>query len=120
VWQEYGFLLWASPRSVADEATSAALGRSIDVTDSAGTTLGNATIKVNSGAGSAANGSMQIERVAPGFYSANQQGTGVATASFLKVAAEGTRTQGLHRVELPPKSSVRVADNPFPIQTTHF
>jgi len=47
------------------------------------------------GAGPSANGTVEIERVSPGLYSANQQGTGVAAAFFLRIAADGARTQEL-------------------------
>jgi len=59
----------------------------------AGTALGEATITVTSGTGSVSVGTVQIERVAPALFTANQQGTGVAAAFFLRIAADGTRTQ---------------------------
>ena len=58
-----------------------------------GTALGEATVTVTSGAGGTAVGTVQIDRVAPALFTANQQGTGVAAAFFLAVAADGTRTQ---------------------------
>ena len=58
-----------------------------------GTALGSATVKVTSGTGGVIIGVLNIESVAPSFYAANEQGTGVAAALFLRVAADGTRTQ---------------------------
>ncbi len=61
----------------------------------AGTALGAARVTVTSGAGGTIAGTAQIERVAPSLYTANAQGNGVAAAFFLRVAADGTRTQAL-------------------------
>ncbi len=93
------------------------LGTKVDVTDSQGTTRaaplffvsptqinylipngtapGTATVKVTSGAGGTVQGVLEIERVAPSLYAANAQGTGVAAAFFLRVAADGSRAQDL-------------------------
>ena len=93
------------------------LGTSVDVTDSAGVTrraqlisvtptqisyivpggtaLGAGSVTVNSGAGGVVAGVIQVANVAPGLYTANFQGTDVAAAFFLRVAADGTRTQDL-------------------------
>ena len=89
------------------------LGTRIEVTDSAGTTrlaslffvsptqinylipagtaLGEATITVISGSGAVSVGTVQIDRVAPALFAANQAGTGPAAAFFLRIAADGTR-----------------------------
>lgn len=61
----------------------------------AGTALGTATVNVESGAGASATGTVEIAGVAPALYAANAQGNGVAAAFFLRVAADGTRTQEL-------------------------
>ena len=60
-----------------------------------GTAVGTATLRVVSGTGGEIPGVLQIERVAPSLYAANAQGTGVAAASYLRVEADGTRTQPL-------------------------
>ena len=52
-------------------------------------------MKVTSGAGGTVQGVLEIERVAPSLYAANAQGTGVAAAFFLRVAAGGSRAQNL-------------------------
>jgi uncharacterized protein (TIGR03437 family) len=50
-----------------------------------GTAAGNATITVTSGDGSQAVGTVQIERVAPGLFTANANGQGVPAALALRV-----------------------------------
>ncbi len=93
------------------------LGTSVDVTDSAGTTrraelisvtptqisyivppettLGLATVQVNSGAGGVVNGTLRVEAVAPGIYTATQQGAGVFAGFALRIAADGTQSRVL-------------------------
>ncbi len=56
--------------------------------------LGPATITVTTVDGSSS-ATIDIERVAPALFSADATGSGVAAALFLKVAADGTRTEGL-------------------------
>lgn len=93
------------------------LGTSVDIEDAAGTTHraklfavtptqinllvpagvapGSAIIRVNSGAGGTVVGSVAISTVAPGIYTANQQGTGVPAGFQLYVPAVGERVQSL-------------------------
>ncbi len=51
----------------------------------AGTAMGSATITVTSGDGSQAAGTVQIERVAPGLFTANANGQGVPAALALRI-----------------------------------
>ncbi len=60
-----------------------------------GTATGTARITVTSGAGGTADGTVEIERVAPALYTANARGTGVAAGFYLRVAGDGSRTQEL-------------------------
>ena len=60
-----------------------------------GTAIGLATVTVTSADGSTVTGPVEIVVVAPGFFTANATGEGVAAASYLRVAANGTRTQDL-------------------------
>ncbi|MCP5113650.1 MAG: hypothetical protein GY953_22685, partial [bacterium] len=101
-------------------------GTSVEVTDSEGTTRlaplffvsavqinylippetapGLARITVRTPTGGAVSGLVEIVRVAPGLYTADSTGAGVAAAFFLHVAADGTRTQELvyNPVDLSP------------------
>jgi uncharacterized protein (TIGR03437 family) len=61
----------------------------------AGTAIGVATVLVSSGTGVQVNGNLRVEQVAPGLYTANQQGFGVAAAFALRVAADLTQTREL-------------------------
>ncbi len=61
----------------------------------AGAALGDAVVTVFQGDQVLATGSVRIERVAPAIFTANASGTGVAAASFLRVAADNSRTQDL-------------------------
>jgi len=61
----------------------------------AGTALGRATVRVTSAAGGTVSGVIEIARVSPGIYAANARGSGVAAAFFLRVAADGSRSQDL-------------------------
>ena len=56
--------------------------------------LGPARVTVTTPNGSSS-ARIEIERVAPALFSADASGSGVAAALFLKVAADGTRTEGL-------------------------
>lgn len=56
-----------------------------------GTAAGAATITVASGLGSSSTGAVQIVNVAPGLFSANATGKGVAAAVALRIKADGTR-----------------------------
>jgi uncharacterized protein (TIGR03437 family) len=54
------------------------------------TRLGPATVTIKSGDGSVSMGTVLIERVAPGVFSANANGQGVAAAVILRVRADGS------------------------------
>jgi uncharacterized protein (TIGR03437 family) len=56
-----------------------------------GTMAGQATITVTSGDGTVSGGSVTIAPVAPGLFSANASGQGVAAATVLRVRADGTQ-----------------------------
>ncbi len=56
-----------------------------------GTVAGQATITVTSGDGTVSSGSVTIASVAPGFFTANASGQGVAAATVLRVKADGTQ-----------------------------
>jgi uncharacterized protein (TIGR03437 family) len=55
----------------------------------AGLAVGMATVTITAGNGALAVGTIQIERVAPGLFSANANGQGVAAAVVLRVRANG-------------------------------
>ncbi|QQS48739.1 MAG: VCBS repeat-containing protein [Acidobacteriota bacterium] len=55
-----------------------------------GTALGSATVMIMNGSGSSAGGT-RIVRIAPGLFSANADGQGVAAAVVLRVQADGTQ-----------------------------
>ena len=57
--------------------------------------LGPARVTVIRTDGSSFSARIEIERVAPALFSADASGSGVAAALFLRVAADGTRTQDL-------------------------
>ena len=57
--------------------------------------LGPATVTVTRTDGSSFSATVDIARVAPALFSADATGSGLAAALFLKVAADGTRTEGL-------------------------
>ena len=57
-----------------------------------GTANGNATITVTSGDGSLSGGTLPIQTVAPGLFSANASGNGVAAAVLLRVKANGAQS----------------------------
>jgi uncharacterized protein (TIGR03437 family) len=56
------------------------------------TAPGTATVVVHSGAGILATGSTLVEAVAPGVFSANASGAGVAAAVAVRVKADGSQT----------------------------
>ncbi len=56
-----------------------------------GTANGPATVTIRSGDGSISMGTVLIERVAPGVFSANANGQGVAAAVILRVRADGSQ-----------------------------
>ncbi len=58
----------------------------------AGTAVGAATITITSGEGSVAQGNAQISNVAPGLFTANASGQGVAAAVALRIRAVGTQS----------------------------
>ncbi len=55
----------------------------------AGTAAGPATISVTSGAGTVSTGTINVATVAPGLFTANASGQGVATALLLRVKEDG-------------------------------
>ena len=57
--------------------------------------LGPATITVTTADGGTFSATIDIARVAPALFSADASGSGVAAAQFLRVAADGKRTQDL-------------------------
>jgi len=56
-----------------------------------GTAAGTATVTVTSGNGTVSSGAMSIASVAPGLFTANATGQGVAAAVALRVKADGTQ-----------------------------
>lgn len=58
----------------------------------ANTALGNATVTVTSWSGAVSRGTVQINPFAPGLFSANASGRGVAAAVIERVKANGTRS----------------------------
>lgn len=58
----------------------------------ADTAQGTATVTITTGDGVVSAGQLQVERVAPGLFSANANGTGVPAAVLLRIAANGTQT----------------------------
>jgi uncharacterized protein (TIGR03437 family) len=56
------------------------------------TAVGTATVSVINGVNSVATGTIQIASVAPGLFSANASGQGVAAAVILRVKADGTQS----------------------------
>ncbi len=66
----------------------------------AGTANGLATITVTSGSGAISTGAVNITNVAPGLFSANSSGQGVAAAVVLRVKADGQQiTESLSRFD---------------------
>ena len=60
-----------------------------------GTAIGEAVVEVTNTDGEAASATIQIESVAPGLFSANSSGQGPAAATYLRIADDATRTEGL-------------------------
>ncbi len=56
------------------------------------TALGTATVTITTGDGVVSAGQIQVERIAPGVFSANANGTGVPAAVLLRVAASGAQS----------------------------
>lgn len=69
--------------------------RQINMVVPAGTREGNASVSIVAGNATRAAGTMQIARVRPGIFTANAQGTGVAAAVGIRVAADGTQASQL-------------------------
>lgn len=65
----------------------------------AGTATGSATITVTSGNGSQAVGTVQIERVAPGLFTANSNGQGVPAALALRIRNGAQTYEQLARLD---------------------
>lgn len=61
----------------------------------AGMALGLAEVTVTRNEAVVARGQLNIARVAPGLFAANANGQGVAAALWVRVAADGTQTDGL-------------------------
>ncbi|MBI1761256.1 MAG: hypothetical protein HYR56_07470, partial [Acidobacteria bacterium] len=57
-----------------------------------GTANGNATITVTAGDGSLSGGTLPVQTIAPGLFSANANGQGVAAAVVLRVKANGAQS----------------------------
>ncbi len=57
-----------------------------------GTANGTATVTVTNGSGVVSTGHPQIASVAPGMFTADSSGSGVAAANILRVKADGTQT----------------------------
>jgi len=60
----------------------------------AGTSAGPASVEVTNADGETATAMIGVEAVAPGLFSANSSGQGPAAATWLRVAGDGTRTEG--------------------------
>ncbi|MBI1353685.1 MAG: alpha/beta fold hydrolase [Acidobacteria bacterium] len=56
---------------------------------------GAASVRITRNGQTIAEGSVQVNSVAPGVFSAGASGDGVAAATYLRVAADGGRTSGL-------------------------
>ena len=57
-----------------------------------GTATGAATVSVFNEAGAVSVATLQMNSVAPGLFAANANGQGVASASVLRIAADGTQS----------------------------
>ena len=57
-----------------------------------GTALGNATVTVTSGDGAVSNGNVTIANIAPGIFTANSSGNGLAAAIVLRVKPGNVQT----------------------------
>jgi len=58
----------------------------------AGTALGTATVTITNGDGVVSIGTLQVTAVAPGIFSANSNGQGLAAAQVLRIRANGTQS----------------------------
>jgi uncharacterized protein (TIGR03437 family) len=54
--------------------------------------LGQATIKATTSSGAVLSGTLQIDRLSPGLYTAHSSGSGVAAGLFVRVATDQTQT----------------------------
>jgi len=110
----YGSVLAAGTGSASSRLPTSLAGTSVKITDSSGAerlaqlffvsptqvnfllprslSLGDALISVTSSDGSISTATTQIARVAPGIFSANATGQGVAAAVALRVKADNTQT----------------------------
>lgn len=110
----YGSVLATGTDSASSRLPTSLAGTSVMITDSSGaerlaqlffvspsqvnfllprgTALGDALISVTSSDGSVSTAPAQIARVAPGIFSANATGQGVAAAVALRVKADNTQT----------------------------
>ena len=61
----------------------------------AATALGHATTKLTTSTGATISGTLEIQSVSPGLYSANSTGSGVAAGLFIRVAGGGAQTTDL-------------------------
>jgi len=74
----------------------------------AGSAIGQGLVEVS--AGGAASAPVEIATVSPGLFSADASGRGPAAATFLRVAADGARTEGFtFATDSPIRSNVPVA-----------
>jgi uncharacterized protein (TIGR03437 family) len=77
----------------------------------AGMAAGAATVVITSGDGKVSTGVVQIAAVAPGLFSANASGQGVASGVALRVKADGTQTfESIARFDQAPQPLRRRAD----------
>jgi uncharacterized protein (TIGR03437 family) len=56
--------------------------------------LGHAAIKLTTSTGAIISGTLEIDRLSPGLYSAKSNGSGVAAGLFIRVAGSGTQGSG--------------------------
>lgn len=56
------------------------------------TALGLATVTITAGNGATSTGTILVEKIAPGLFSADASGTGLAAADLLRVKADGTQS----------------------------
>jgi len=81
----------------------------------AGTAIGVATVTIVSGNGAVSIGTIQIVTVAPGLFSANASGQGVASALLLRVRADGSQGyEPVARFDTAQNSFVAVPIEPGP------
>ena len=80
-----------------------------------GTATGSATVTVTSGAGTQAVGTVQVERVAPGLFTANANGQGVPAALALRVRNNAQTYETVARLDT---STNRFVTNPLDLGPT--